>query len=68
MIAGHTTNEFVPEQYALTEAGYIIVRLVQTFKEIKPRDSRPWKEHMGLNLRNDNGCWLEVIRDDEAIA
>ncbi|KUJ14336.1 putative cytochrome P450 oxidoreductase [Mollisia scopiformis] len=56
------------QQYALQETSYVIIRLLQTFKEIKPRDSRPWKEHMGLNLRNDNGCWLEVVRDEEAIA
>lgn len=51
----------------MTEAAYIIVRLLQTYKEIKPRDSKPWKEHMGLNLRNANGCWLEVVKDEEAI-
>ncbi|KAF8857672.1 putative cytochrome P450 oxidoreductase/alkane hydroxylase [Acephala macrosclerotiorum] len=56
------------QQYALIESSYIIVRLLQSFKEIKPRDSRPWKELMDLNLRNDSGCWLEVVRDDGAIA
>lgn len=52
----------------MIESSYIIVRLLQSFKEIKPRDSRPWEELMGLNLRNNNGCWLEVVRDDDVLA
>lgn len=58
------------QQYAMTEASYIIVRLLQTYEKIVPRDEnheRPWKECMGLNLRNDNGCWVELVRDGEAV-
>ena len=34
----------VVEQYALTEAGYVTARMVQTFSELVSRDDGPWRE------------------------
>jgi cytochrome P450 len=45
----------VGQQYALTEAGYAIVRLCQIFKGLEYRDQGPWKEGLGLTLCSGEG-------------
>jgi len=50
------------QQYALAEASYIAIRMLQTFPKIKNCDFRPWKEHLGLNLSNENGVFIELDR------
>lgn len=45
----------VGQQYALTEAGYTIVRLLQTFDGIENKDPEPWREELGLTLSSKNG-------------
>ena len=36
------------QQYAMTEALYVIVRFAQEFDRIESRDDSPWKECLGL--------------------
>lgn len=43
------------QQYALTEAGYVTVRLVQEFSKIESRDPEPWKEGLTLTCCSLNG-------------
>lgn len=43
------------QQYALTEAGYVTARLVQTFSELESRDSGAWVEGLTLTLCSLNG-------------
>ncbi|KAL4910011.1 hypothetical protein BDW74DRAFT_46676 [Aspergillus multicolor] len=43
------------QQKALTEAGYVVVRLVQVFAAVERRDTRPWRVHMGLVLSSYYG-------------
>ena len=43
------------EQFALTEASYTIVRIIQEFPNIESRDSEPWTEHFHLTLSSANG-------------
>jgi cytochrome P450 len=43
------------QQYALTEAGYVTVRLVQEFKEMESRDPQDWQEGLTLTLCSRNG-------------
>ncbi|KAF2425269.1 cytochrome P450 [Tothia fuscella] len=43
------------QQYALTEAGYVTVRLCQEFKELQSRDDEPWMEKLTLTLCSKNG-------------
>ncbi|KAF1842622.1 cytochrome P450 52A12 [Cucurbitaria berberidis CBS 394.84] len=43
------------QQYALTEASYVTVRLVQEFKEMESRDPEPWIESLTLTLCSLNG-------------
>ena len=38
----------IGQQFALTEASYTIIRLMQEFKAIEARDSRPWMESITL--------------------
>lgn len=45
----------VGQQFALTEAGYTIVRLVQEFERIESRDPNPWRESLHLTLSSGNG-------------
>lgn len=45
----------VGQQFALTEAGYTVVRLVQEFEKIESRDARPWLESLHLTLSSGNG-------------
>ncbi len=46
----------VGQQFALTEFGYTVVRLVQTFTEIESRDPEPWMEKITLTVTSANGA------------
>lgn len=44
------------EQYALTEASYVVIRLLQTFKDIENRDPvQSFVEHATLTLSSGTG-------------
>ncbi|KAF2133545.1 cytochrome P450, partial [Dothidotthia symphoricarpi CBS 119687] len=43
------------QQYALTEAGYVTVRLVQEFQVMESRDPGPWEESLTLTCSSRNG-------------
>ncbi|KAH9872131.1 hypothetical protein J1614_006393 [Plenodomus biglobosus] len=43
------------QQYALTEASYVTVRMAQEFKTLESRDAGPWVEGLGLTLSSRNG-------------
>ena len=58
-----TDRFLIIEQYALIEASYVTVRILQTFSKIRNCDPRPWKERMELNLFNDNGVILEFEKE-----
>jgi cytochrome P450 len=45
----------VGQQFALTEAGYTIVRLMQNFGAVQARDDRPWNEGLQLTMSVGNG-------------
>lgn len=45
----------IGQQYALTEAGYTTVRLMQKFAKVESRDDRPWTECITLTACNLNG-------------
>jgi cytochrome P450 len=40
----------VGQQFALAEASYTIVRLLQAFRGIENRDPEPWTEQLALTL------------------
>lgn len=49
------------EQFALTEASYIIVRLMQEFPTIESRDPEPWREKLSSTCTNRGGCKVALI-------
>ncbi|KAH7402396.1 putative cytochrome P450, partial [Phaeosphaeria sp. MPI-PUGE-AT-0046c] len=48
------------QQFAITESSYVIVRLLQEFKNIEPRDPEPFTELLGLTLASKNGCLVSL--------
>jgi len=43
------------ESFPIEEAGYVIVRLVRKFGDIRTGDERIWKEKLELTLSSLNG-------------
>lgn len=43
------------QQNALVEASYTVVRLLQAYDRIEPRDPMPWQEHLAVTLSNLHG-------------
>lgn len=43
------------QQYALTEASYVIVRMAQEFQTLESRDPGPWEEQLALTMCSRNG-------------
>ncbi|KAH1824146.1 hypothetical protein KXX27_000732 [Aspergillus fumigatus] len=50
----------VGQQYALTEAGYVTVRLAQQFAVLESRDPGPWEENLTLTLCSRNGTKVSL--------
>jgi hypothetical protein len=48
------------EQFALTEASYVTVRLLQEFASIESRDSDPWMESYTLVVCSKNGTQVSL--------
>ena len=48
------------EQFALTEAAYVIARMLQSFEAIEPRDDTPWDEFYTLALFSRHGVKVSV--------
>ena len=44
------------EQFALTEAAYVSVRLLQDFAGIESKDPEPWREKLSLTCCGLGGC------------
>ncbi|OJD28966.1 cytochrome p450 [Diplodia corticola] len=55
----------VGQQYALTEAAYVVVRLAQEFAELVPRDPREeWREQLALTLCAGGGVWVRFEKGE----
>lgn len=52
----------IGQRYALTEASYVLVRMVQEFRRLESRDPGPWEESRGLTLCSRNGTRVGLIR------
>ncbi|KAL9584718.1 MAG: hypothetical protein Q9212_001950 [Teloschistes hypoglaucus] len=50
----------IGQQFALTEASYITVRLMQEFDRIESRDAEPWQEKLTLTCTGLNGCKVSL--------
>jgi cytochrome P450 len=49
------------QQYALTEASYVTLRMVQEFSRLESRDNRPWCEGITLTLCSGHGTQVACI-------
>lgn len=45
----------IGQRYALTEVGYVLVRMAQEFRVLESRDPGPWEESLTLTLSPRNG-------------
>ncbi|KAL8953305.1 MAG: hypothetical protein Q9222_000829 [Ikaeria aurantiellina] len=50
----------IGQQFALTEASYISVRLLQEFGSIESRDPEPWIEKLSLTCTGLGGCKVSL--------
>ncbi|KAL8726269.1 MAG: hypothetical protein Q9166_006815 [cf. Caloplaca sp. 2 TL-2023] len=50
----------IGQQFALTEASYITVRLLQEFDRIESRDQEVWREKIGLTCKGLGGCKVSL--------
>ncbi|CAG8008810.1 unnamed protein product [Penicillium olsonii] len=50
----------IGQQFALTEAGYTTVRILQEFERIESRDPNPWVEDVKLTLSSANGTQVSL--------
>lgn len=48
------------QQYALTEASYVLVRMLQEFRLLETADSLPWEESLTLTLCSRNGVRVRL--------
>lgn len=53
----------VGQQFALTEASYVVVRMLQRFSAIESRDDQPWTENLGLTTCSLNGTQVALFRE-----
>ena len=54
------------QMFAMTSAGYAVVRLLQRFDDIKTNDWRPLKSHVSLTAHSANGAHLSFHRTEKA--
>lgn len=52
----------IGRQKALTEASYVIVRMLREFDRIESRDAREWTGKVQLTAKNANGCKVALFR------
>jgi len=50
------------EQFALTEASYVTVRMLQCFDKLEAHDDTPWVEQYSLVMCSKNGVKVSVKR------
>jgi len=53
----------IGQQFALLEASYTTIRLMQQFQRIEARDNQEWCEFLTLTLASGTGCWVGLFRN-----
>ncbi|KAJ5273134.1 hypothetical protein N7478_008259 [Penicillium angulare] len=53
----------IGQRYALTEVGYVLVRMVQRFRTVESRDSGEWEESRGLTMTSKNGAKVALTAE-----
>lgn len=52
----------VGRQKALTEASYVVARMLREFNRIESRDAQEWTGKVQLTAKNANGCKVALFR------
>lgn len=52
----------IGQQYAISEAAYVVVRMAQEFQTIESADPGPWEEALALSLHSRNGVRVRLKR------
>ncbi|UZP46017.1 hypothetical protein NXS19_013829 [Fusarium pseudograminearum] len=52
----------IGRQFALDEASYVMVRLLQTFEEVNQHGNKPWVEELRILASNSNGTVVTMKR------
>jgi len=50
------------EQYAIIEASYTLVRILQTFSRLESKNRDEWEERISMTLGNHNGVNVSFFR------
>ena len=53
----------IGQRYALTEVGYVLVRMAQEFQYLASCDAGPWEESLTLTLSSRNGTKVALTSD-----
>lgn len=53
----------IGQRYALTEVGYVLVRMAQSFVEIESCNDGPWEESLTLPVCSRNGAKVKLTAD-----
>lgn len=48
------------QQLAITEVGFVTVRLCQAFSQLNAHDTRPWEEALSFSFYNRHGCHISL--------
>jgi cytochrome P450 len=55
----------IGQQYALTEVGYVLVRMVQEFKGVIGQNQGPWEERLALTVCVRGGVPVVLVPDEK---
>ena len=51
----------IGQQFALLQASYVTIRLLQSISQLETRDPEPWTEKVGLTATGFNGCKVAMM-------
>jgi cytochrome P450 len=55
----------IGQQYALTEVGYVLVRMVQELKGVIGQNQGPWEESLALTVCVRGGVPVVLVPDEK---
>ena len=53
-------TDLLSEQFALAEATYTVLRLLQIYETIEAIDDKPWVENLGITMNSASGCKVRL--------
>ena len=53
-------TDLLSEQFALAEATYTMLRLLQIYETIEAIDDKPWVENLGITMNSASGCKVRL--------